>query len=82
MPSIDENRRRWNEEHDWSRRGEDWTPDEIWRTEVIKYGIEPYLRAGMHVLEIGPGGGAGPPAPPAFDLGRGRPLGEVRRALP
>ena len=57
MPSIEDNRRRWNEEHDWSRGGEEWTPDEIWRAMVLEYGIDPYLEPGMRVLEIGPGAG-------------------------
>lgn len=57
MPSISDNHRRWNDEHDWSSLGEEWTVHEEWRREIIKYGITPYLRAGMDVLEIGPGGG-------------------------
>lgn len=57
MPSISDNHRRWNDEHDWSRRGEEWTPDEVWRREIVKYGITPYLLPGMDVLEIGPGRG-------------------------
>lgn len=57
MPSIEDNHRRWNDEHDWSRLGEEWTPDPVWKQEILKYSLVPHLERGRDVLEIGPGAG-------------------------
>lgn len=57
MPSIEQNLTKWNEQWDWTRLGEEWTPDENWRMEIVTNGILRFLEPGMDVLEIGPGGG-------------------------
>ena len=58
MPSIDDNRRHWSEEHDWSERGEDWTrPDPRWKQTIVDHAIAPYVSPATAVLEVGPGGG-------------------------
>ena len=58
MPTIDENYEHWNNEHDWSKRGEEWTPpDPMWKKQILKYSMHRYLKGGRDVLEIGPGGG-------------------------
>jgi ubiquinone/menaquinone biosynthesis C-methylase UbiE len=57
MPSREDNRRHWNEEHDWTDRGEVWTPDARWKRTIIDQTLTPFVHPGMTVLEIGPGGG-------------------------
>lgn len=43
----------WN----WGARGEEWTPSESWKASVVRCFIERYIRPGIVILEIGPGGG-------------------------
>jgi ubiquinone/menaquinone biosynthesis C-methylase UbiE len=58
MPTVEENHRYWNDEHDWTRLGEEWTPtDPRWKEVVLRYTVERYLAPDMRVLEIGPGAG-------------------------
>ncbi|MFN0206361.1 MAG: class I SAM-dependent methyltransferase [Planctomycetota bacterium] len=57
MPTRDENKRVWNHEHDWSDLGEVWTPHAEWKLDILKWTLERYLKPGMRVLELGPGGG-------------------------
>lgn len=54
--STEENRRLWDT-YDWSSLGEEWTPNEDWKRSVIQDLIEPHVRRGSVVVEIGPGGG-------------------------
>jgi SAM-dependent methyltransferase len=51
-----ENRGWWNT-HDWSARGEEWTPNSAWKKAVVAQFLDPYIQLGGTVLEIGPGGG-------------------------
>lgn len=57
MPSIEDNHRHWNDDYDWSQRGDEWTPDPRWKQEILDHALVPWLERGRHVLEIGPGGG-------------------------
>ncbi|MBI3818016.1 MAG: class I SAM-dependent methyltransferase [Planctomycetes bacterium] len=57
MPTRDENRKMWNELHDWTDLGEIWTPHADWKVDVLRWTIERYLKRGLRVLELGPGGG-------------------------
>lgn len=57
MPDINANLKKWNVDWDWTKLGEEWTPDEAWRAAIVANGMEPHLKADMSVLEIGPGGG-------------------------
>lgn len=58
MPTRDENRKYWDQEHDWSDLGEVWTPsDPRWKEAILAHGMEPYLERRKEILEIGPGGG-------------------------
>src|SRR5262245_37939270 len=58
MPTRDENRRMWGEVWDWSKLGEEWTPEwEPWKGVILKYTLERWLGRGLRILEIGPGGG-------------------------
>lgn len=57
MPTRAENHRFWNEDYDWSDLGESWTPSAKWKKTVIEVAIEPFVRSGDRVLEIGPGAG-------------------------
>lgn len=54
--TISDNRQWWND-HDWSHYGEEWTPDEAWKTAVLNRFLRPFIRPGGVILEIGPGGG-------------------------
>jgi ubiquinone/menaquinone biosynthesis C-methylase UbiE len=54
--STDENRRLWDT-YDWSSLGEEWTPSDEWKRSVVRELIEPHVRPGATVVEIGPGGG-------------------------
>lgn len=57
MPSREHNREHW-EQWDWSTLGEEWTPaDPRWKAAIVRYSMQPYLRGGETILEIGPGGG-------------------------
>jgi SAM-dependent methyltransferase len=51
-----ENKRLWNE-HDWSKRGEEWTKTPEWKEAVVAQFLLPNVPEGTSVLEIGPGGG-------------------------
>ncbi|SKA88684.1 Methyltransferase domain-containing protein [Prosthecobacter debontii] len=42
---------------DWQAGGEEWTPNEAWKTAIIEHILRGYLPQGGHFLEIGPGGG-------------------------
>lgn len=57
MPTRDDNKRMWNAGHDWSALGEEWTPHEAWKRNVLRWTIDRYLKPGAIVVEIGPGGG-------------------------
>jgi ubiquinone/menaquinone biosynthesis C-methylase UbiE len=48
---------KWWNTHDWSRLGEEWTPDESWRQAIIDRFLIPFVPMRGTVLEIGPGGG-------------------------
>jgi SAM-dependent methyltransferase len=50
-----DNRQWWNS-HDWSKLGEEWTPDAAWKTGIVERFLRPYIGEGS-VVEIGPGGG-------------------------
>jgi len=54
--SAIENRKLWNE-YDWSKRGDEWTPSEEWKNELIQEFLDPYFPKGIVAIEIGPGGG-------------------------
>jgi SAM-dependent methyltransferase len=57
LPDIEENRRQWNE-WDWSKLGEEWTPDDPqWKSAILEYALDRHLPERANVLEIGPGGG-------------------------
>jgi ubiquinone/menaquinone biosynthesis C-methylase UbiE len=51
-----DNRAWWNT-HDWSARGEEWTPNSAWKEAVVGQFLDPHIPRGGTVLEIGPGGG-------------------------
>jgi SAM-dependent methyltransferase len=58
MPTRDENRRMWGETWDWSKLGEEWTPEWApWKAVILKYTLERWLERNKRILEIGPGGG-------------------------
>lgn len=58
MPSIEENRRVWGKAWDWSRRGEEWTPEwEPYKEVILRHTLDRWLGPGRRILEIGPGGG-------------------------
>lgn len=42
---------------DWQAGGEEWTPNEAWKTAVIESILKKHVPAGGYVVEIGPGGG-------------------------
>ena len=50
-----DNRGWWNT-HDWSRLGEEWTPDVEWKAAVVGRFLVPFVPEDT-VLEVGPGGG-------------------------
>lgn len=54
--TIGENLNRWSK-HDWSARGEEWTPGSDWKLSLVQHVLEPNIPVGSRVLEIGPGGG-------------------------
>lgn len=54
--TVAENKELWNT-HDWSRRGEEWTKNEEWKSVVISRFLSPYMPEHGTLLEIGPGGG-------------------------
>lgn len=51
-----DNRGWWNN-HDWSKLGEEWTPDAGWKDAIIERFLRPHVPENSTVLEIGPGGG-------------------------
>lgn len=57
MPTRDENKKVWNEEHDWSDLGEVWTPSAFWKENVLRWTMQRYLKPNARILELGPGGG-------------------------
>jgi SAM-dependent methyltransferase len=42
---------------DWSVKGEEWTPSQLWKESVAKAFIDPYFSGLGTVVEIGPGAG-------------------------
>lgn len=42
---------------DWNAGGEEWTPNEAWKTAIIAQILRGYLPSGGSTLEIGPGAG-------------------------
>jgi SAM-dependent methyltransferase len=56
MNSPEMNRLIW-ENWNWSARGEEWTPSPAWKQSVIDCFLEPAVRSGDTVVEIGPGAG-------------------------
>ncbi|MBK8096390.1 MAG: class I SAM-dependent methyltransferase [Planctomycetes bacterium] len=57
MPSREDNKRHWNTEHDWADLGEVWTQSDHWKRAIIDQTLDPFVKPGMTVVEIGPGGG-------------------------
>ena len=63
--TIENNRRRWDEEHKWRRGGNEWVgqakasgqPYRKWKRSVVRTFIAPNVRRRFTVLEIGPGRG-------------------------
>ena len=47
----------WWNGHDWSTRGEEWTPSAEWKAAVVGRYLSPHVPEAGTVLEIGPGGG-------------------------
>jgi SAM-dependent methyltransferase len=43
--------------HDWSARGEEWTPSPEWKSAIVRDLLKRYIPREARVLEIGPGGG-------------------------
>lgn len=64
MPSLDWNFRTWNDIHDWTSNGDEWSymaehcrvPYQVWKRQLIEHFLVPYAR-GADVLEIAPGHG-------------------------
>jgi SAM-dependent methyltransferase len=54
--TVAENREWWNR-HDWSQRGEEWTPTTEWKMGLVNRFLNPYVPEGGTALEIGPGAG-------------------------
>ena len=54
--TTDDNRQWWNR-HDWSKRGEEWTTNVVWKSAIVEKYLIPFVPEGATVLEIGPGGG-------------------------
>jgi SAM-dependent methyltransferase len=54
--TADELRKLYNT-HDWSTRGDEWTPSEEWKQGLIQEFMIPNVPEGGTVVEIGPGGG-------------------------
>jgi len=57
MPTREENRTMWDQQFDWSRRGEEWTVSRDWWRSILDATLVKYARTGQSVLEIGPGAG-------------------------
>ncbi len=65
MPSVAWNRNEWNDLHDWTLEGDEWSdladychqPYSEWKTTLIETFITPYVGAEKDVLEIAPGFG-------------------------
>lgn len=54
--TVNNNRRVWSE-WDWTRRGEEWSNSEEWKTSLVQEVLNRYIPSGGTILEIGPGGG-------------------------
>jgi SAM-dependent methyltransferase len=54
--SIARNLRQWSS-WDWSRKGEEWTPSLEWKEALVHDVLDPNIREGSRILEIGPGAG-------------------------
>lgn len=58
MPSLDANKKMWNETYSWPLHGEEWGASESpWGQLLQKHFLLPFLRPDYTVLEIGPGHG-------------------------
>ena len=64
MPTVEQNRQIWNQDHDWTQQGEEWS--EVWGgSEAQWFGailprIHAFVPTGT-ILEIAPGFGDGQP---------------------
>jgi ubiquinone/menaquinone biosynthesis C-methylase UbiE len=47
----------WWDTHDWSKYGEEWTPNDEWKARMVELYLAPNVPQGAVALEIGPGGG-------------------------
>jgi ubiquinone/menaquinone biosynthesis C-methylase UbiE len=65
MPSVEWNRRTWDQEHSWSEAGDEWNgmaehchqPYEAWKQTLIETFLFPYVTSRTDALEVAPGYG-------------------------
>jgi len=54
--TLEANLETWSR-YDWSKQGEEWTPNWEWKQSLVRHVLEPNIPLGSRVLEIGPGAG-------------------------
>jgi len=65
MPSVEWNRRTWDQEHVWSAAGDEWNgmaahcaqPYEAWKQALLETFLVPYVTTATSALEVAPGYG-------------------------
>lgn len=65
MPSVEWNRRTWDQEHTWSEFGDEWNgmaahchqPYEAWKQALLDTFLAPYVTSATSALEVAPGYG-------------------------